>query len=222
MFKIRAVHSSLVFILCLCLGCEQSKEVKEKPIEPKCISSQSDCFIKLASGEFVVLFNRDPVITETPFDISLISHTQHTIKNISAHMEGKNMFMGKVPLFFEVDSDDELTTSVIDEPKVIAQTSKLLKSSLVESSSVEIDLEELNSYDANATEFSSTDFEASAIITSDTKAPMKKTHYVANTMLGSCSEENMRWIIYFKVSLENAQGEPLTEHFTVEFDSLRL
>ena len=222
MFKIRAVHSSLVFILCLCLGCEQSKEVKEKPIEPKCISSQSDCFIKLASGEFAVLFNFDPVITETPFDISLISHTQHTIKNISAHMEGKNMFMGKVPLFFEANSDHELTTSVIGETKVNPQKSKLLKSNLVESSSMETDLEELNSHDANSTAFSSTDFEASAIEVSDTQAPIKKIHYVANTMLGSCSEENMRWIIYFKVSLENTQGKPLTEHFTVEFDSLRL
>ena len=40
-------------------------------------------------------------------------------------------------------------------------------------------------------------------------------------MLGSCSEEKMRWVIYFKITLEDPNGESLIEHFTVEFDSLR-
>ncbi|MEM5554206.1 hypothetical protein WNY51_04830 [Pseudocolwellia sp. AS88] len=158
MFKIIAVYSTLVFILCLCLGCEKSKEIKEKVIEPKCISSQSNCFIKSASGDFSLLFNQEPVITETPFNISLISQTKNTIKNISAHMEGKNMFMGKVPLFFQ---------------QALVNTKE------------------------------------------------QKQHYIADTMLGSCSEEKMRWVIYFKITLEDPNGESLIEHFTVEFDSLR-
>lgn len=40
-------------------------------------------------------------------------------------------------------------------------------------------------------------------------------------MLGSCSEENMRWVILFTVDKIKKNGEVVNEQFSVEFDSER-
>jgi hypothetical protein len=161
------------------LGCEQQKEEQTPIIEPKCISNQSACVIKLVSGEFSILFNRDPIITETGFDIFLISKSKHVIKNISAHMEGKNMYMGKIPLFFEPSSNHKN--------------------------------QEFNGFKVNDEEVELT----------DPHLILRNKSYIANTMLGSCSEENMRWVIYLTLSLVTIQGEEVIERFSVEFNSIR-
>lgn len=163
----------------LALGCEQRKE-ESSTIEPKCISSQSACVIKSVSGDFSILFNRESIITENPFEITLISDSKYIIKNISAHIEGKNMFMGKIPLFFEyLPNENKKQESNIS--RVNVEQSELIESN-----------------DINQNKM-----------------------YVANTMLGSCSEEHMRWIIYFTVSLTTTQGKIKTENFNIEFNSFR-
>lgn len=181
MFKIKTVLSfvTLMVFAFIGLGCEPQRQEKSSIIEPKCISNQSACVIKSVSGEFSILFNRDPIITETGFDIFLISKSKHVIKNISAHMEGKNMYMGKIPLFFETASN----------PKN----------------------KELNGSNNN-------DLEVELI---ESDSTLQNKTYIANTMLGSCSEKNMRWIIYITLSLTTAQGEEIQERFNVEFDSVR-
>lgn len=165
MFKFRTDNYLLMSLLIFCLGCEQNEDLHKNIIEPKCINNQSICEKSVMSGDFSILFNVEPVITETPFDISFVYNGKYRIKNITAHMEGKNMFMGKVPLFFEHQKNKHNAAP--------------------------------NDHDVD-----------------------NVTHR-ANTMLGSCSEEQMRWIIFFKVTLENFKKELVLEEFTVEFDSVR-
>ena len=145
-----------MFFLFIFAGCEQNEQAIPPFIEPKCLSSQSACLITSTYGDFSILFNVDSVFTENEFDIVLVSHSHHQIKSISAHIEGKNMFMGKIPLYFKLDKND------------------------------------------------------------------KTIKYITKTMLGSCSEENMRWVIFFTIDKIKENGKVVNEQFSVEFDSVRL
>lgn len=155
MIKISTIKCLGVFFIFFFVGCGQNEKLKTSLIKPKCLTSQSACIIESTYGDFSILFNVDSIITENEFDIVLISHSHHQIKSISAHMEGKNMFMGKIPLFFEPSQGEKTTT------------------------------------------------------------------LIARTMLGSCSEENMRWVILFIVNKIKKNGEIVNERFSVEFDSVR-
>lgn len=95
---------------------------------PQCIRSQSQCEFTTELGSFTVKFSQqqlaDTLITELPFFITLselnasnvlegvneeattepkanTQSSQVNISNVSAYLEGKDMFMGKVPVFFE-------------------------------------------------------------------------------------------------------------------------
>lgn len=162
MIKIKTISFLLTFFIFCFFGCGESEKVKISMKEPKCISTQTPCLIKSPSGFFSVLFNIEPVVTENPFDIVLISESKYTIKKVSAYMEGKNMFMGKIPLFFELKSAE-----------------------------------------------------------SETLNKGKRMRYLATTMLGSCSEAKMRWVILFEIIIEKPQGGNVIERFSVEFDSVQ-
>ena len=96
------IKLTIVFaISILVLGCDKN-EVLEKPLmQPKCLPSQSQCQISTAFGNFNILFNQEEIITETPFEIHISSQMQVSDYSVSGYMEGKDMFMGKIPLFFE-------------------------------------------------------------------------------------------------------------------------
>jgi len=76
---------------------------------PQCIESQSQCEISTDLTAFSVKFSQhqlsDKVKTELPFIIELSQlakqNKQQNISKVSAYLEGKDMFMGKVPIFFE-------------------------------------------------------------------------------------------------------------------------
>lgn len=154
------------------LGCEQNEKIKLTQSIPQCIPSQSSCIIHSSTGDFSILFSSQPIVTETPFNIILITPEKHSISSISAHMEGKNMFMGKIPLFFQ---------------------------------------DQTQQYQAKGLNIS----------IEDSTKNNSSLFYVADTLLGSCNEENMRWIVYFNITL-NTQTGPVTEQFTIEFDSQRV
>ncbi len=147
------MKSVLVFVVFILLGCEKRELVTTHYINPQCITTQSHCEINTSNGVFKVLFNVDPVITENEFDISLKLESALKIKNVSAYMEGKKMFMGKIPLFFQPTSE--------------------------------------------------------------------KNMYLTQAILGSCSDDKMRWVINFIVSIEQADKTLVDESFSIEFNSQR-
>ncbi len=90
----------------LLLACKPAEKVRDIHLQPQCLPSQSQCVIATERGQFAVLFNLSPLVTETEFKIYLQQLSEQgkvpaKLLSVSAHLEGKNMYMGKIPLFFE-------------------------------------------------------------------------------------------------------------------------
>ena len=98
---------------------------------PQCINSQSICEIKTEFSSYIVKFSQhtsssnikgkllDNITTELPFSIELSQiNTQIETKiqtnselnttKVSAYLEGRDMFMGKVPVFFEREGESNI------------------------------------------------------------------------------------------------------------------
>ncbi len=159
MLKIQTV--TLLFLLTL-LACTPVKKNKLTVLPPQCLASQSKCSIETQFGHIDVLFNRNKILTEVPFSIylKLVNDeilNEYKILQVKAYMEGKEMFMGKIPVFF---------------------------------SHVE-----------------------------------QKNTLVAETLLGSCSEEQMVWRLWLTVFFEEETDKKSTgnlqETFFIDFTSSR-
>lgn len=107
---------TLLFVLSFIVACkpanEQNMLTSQKGQQPQCIGSQSQCEIKTELASFSVKFTQmqlsQNIKTELPFAIELTELSKCTnesnitnITKVSAYLEGKEMFMGKVPVFFE-------------------------------------------------------------------------------------------------------------------------
>lgn len=139
---------SLFFILLV--GCNKKQINNENQSKPHCLSSQNHCTITIENKRFPVLFNVNEVIPEQLFSIiipslSALQPTNTVIENlqgidenkveiiaISGYLEGINMYMGKIPLFFNSRAEN----------------------------------------------------------------------FIADVMVGSCSEENMKWRLLFTIKYE--------------------
>jgi len=93
---------SVIFIIIFSLSaCKPKVDKMPQLNKPQCLTSQSVCVIKTTMGKFTVGFNVAEVKVETPFSI-IVSYTgKQKIETINGYMEGKNMFMGKIPLLFK-------------------------------------------------------------------------------------------------------------------------
>ena len=162
-----------LFLIIVLSSCNPSQDKVHKKNDPICLPSQSQCKIELPVGTFTVKFAVDKnVITEMPFNIEISYFQQSTqqgsetlkVKKIMAYLEGKEMFMGKIPVLFSPASSPTPT-----------------------SSSSEI-----------------------------------KNSFTGETMLGSCSDDQMTWRLWITAELENkTQTETISKTFFVEFDSTR-
>jgi len=113
---------SLIVILLFISACkpvveQDSALQKEMPL-PQCIKSQSQCEISTEIADFSVKFSQleltGNIKSELPFIIELsqvVSKvTEPQLTKLSAYLEGKDMFMGKVPVFFEKGEGDNKFT----------------------------------------------------------------------------------------------------------------
>lgn len=108
---------------------EQNPASNVSVLVSQCIESQSLCEVNTELGSFSIKFSQhqlsDKVKTELPFFIELaerkktselvIEHsskpstkksTTKSSTKVSAYLEGKDMFMGKVPVFFEQGTNE--------------------------------------------------------------------------------------------------------------------
>lgn len=121
----------------------------------QCIDSQSICDIKNEYGEFLVQFDKSIILTELPFNVSVSHQGKAVVNKVTAYMEGKEMFMGKVPIFFSSDADNV------------------------------------------------------------------NKKFIAESMLASCAEEVMTWVIHIEAEGITEDGEKFSTIFMLEFDSKR-
>ena len=85
-----------LFLLSACGPVEKIGVVK-----PHCLASQSRCLIKTKVGSFSVLFDVKKIHGDIPFSIRIHYQGTNELKTLSGYMEGKTMFMGKIPLSFK-------------------------------------------------------------------------------------------------------------------------
>jgi hypothetical protein len=130
----------------------------------ECLTSQSICEAKTIFGKISVKFNVGKVLTEHPFSIRVELKKDHLLNDnfspkdlysVVGYMEGKTMFMGKIPLFFSED----ITT--------------------------------------------------------------EQNYFVAETMLGSCSENNMVWRLWLTVEKKSENNDKQQTSFFIDFQSSR-
>lgn len=107
-----------ILIINIC-ACEPIQAVskpgeRQKPANFTCLTSQSQCEINSILGRFTVqlsgALSQGKIKTDQPFHIQLqfnAANDAYHLKNISSYLEGKTMFMGKIPVFFERDKSSD-------------------------------------------------------------------------------------------------------------------
>jgi hypothetical protein len=122
---------ALMFFLNIA-ACEPISVVSNKKTNQQlspfvCLSSQSQCDIQTDYGNFNLRFSQDmqeegKIKTELPFQLKLSFeplNESSQIKNISSYLEGKTMFMGKIPIFFQ-----EQSTNIMVAESLLANCSE--------------------------------------------------------------------------------------------------
>lgn len=74
-----------------------------------CLASQNNCEVTTELGTYTIEFSGQvetgKIKTELPFQIRLTFdavNENFQVKSVSSYLEGKTMFMGKVPVFFQI------------------------------------------------------------------------------------------------------------------------
>jgi len=105
----------LTFLLLLFMlsSCTDIEKVNLHYIYPQCISGQSNCSVITSFGLINIKFNVETVIPENPFIVVVELNHQQELKlngklKITGYLEGKNMYMGKIPLFFSETDNKEI------------------------------------------------------------------------------------------------------------------
>ena len=156
----------LLLLLFNTLACEPTQQISNAEKAQQlghfsCLSSQSKCHINSEFGRFTIQFLgqvvQGRVQTELPFYIQIKfdgNNDNYQLKSVTSHLEGKSMYMGEIPVFFQ---SDEQTTNTL----------------------------------------------------------------VAQTLLASCSEDVMAWLLWFQFDLI-VEGKLKKQSGFISFDSQRL
>ncbi|MDO6487186.1 hypothetical protein Q4503_05710 [Colwellia sp. 6_MG-2023] len=85
-----------------------TNDIKLQPSSFVCLASQSQCRVSVDTGHFDIQFSQvaqeGKIKTELPFYIQLHFDAlgeKYKIQSIASYLEGKSMFMGKIPVFFK-------------------------------------------------------------------------------------------------------------------------
>ena len=104
MVKKQTVFYTLkMLIISAVLGCSPTQENSFLLSEPSCIEGQSQCKILTSLGEITIAFDQAYLVAEQAFNIYVSTSNDNLIVD-SGYMEGEDMFMGKIPLFFQLDT----------------------------------------------------------------------------------------------------------------------
>lgn len=161
------IKTVIIFLLLFnTLACEPTQRISnaEKAQQQghfSCLSSQSKCYINSEYGRFTIQFSgqveQGRIKTELPFYIQIKfdgNDDKYQLKSVTSHLEGKSMYMGEIPVFFQLD---EKTANSL----------------------------------------------------------------VAETLLASCSEDVMAWLLWFQFDLI-VEGKLKKQSAFISFDSQRL
>ena len=78
-----------------------------------CVKAMSPCTLITQTGRYAIAVNVKKIITEQPFLIYVSYLGARHINNISGYLEGKTMYMGKIPLSFTLDNQHRFTAKTM-------------------------------------------------------------------------------------------------------------
>lgn len=117
-----------LWVLILLLGsCSKDNSTKVEYQAFACTEFQSICEKKFKEGKLDILFNVAKITPETEVTMKLKPSFDKSIKKVIGFIEGKSMYMGKIPLLFsEPNMQDEVQATFMlgscSDPKMIWQT----------------------------------------------------------------------------------------------------
>jgi len=127
------MFKNILFIsFCLCVfGCKPIEPIENRQsdevtvIEPKCLPSQSTCHLEMDFADISIGFSQQlplPVMNQSG-DEHILAEREFVVVStfaidegikidaVTAYMEGKDMFMGKVPLLFSLKESSPKNSS---------------------------------------------------------------------------------------------------------------
>jgi len=109
------MNNILILLLSfIILSCNPAPKIKSVNSPPRCLASQSQCVINNELGQFSVLFNVDKIHGDLPFELSIAYKSVSNDIKFSGFLEGKDMFMGKIPVFFnKLDDESRQSADVL-------------------------------------------------------------------------------------------------------------
>ena len=104
-----------LFILCLLFlsSCENKAIEKSSVVQPACMAFQKSCEVFMDNKKVNIFFNAKKIKPEQPFGIFIVADEQSNDFVYSGYLEGVNMFMGKIPLFFEIKEDKTIQANTM-------------------------------------------------------------------------------------------------------------
>ena len=118
------IYTLLTMIIVTLMACTPSKKSETFSVDPQCLKNQSKCVVETKFGKVHILFNKNKILTEDPFNIYLMLEDLNLVKDrlvknnkpkvkykfstISSYMEGKEMFMGKIPIMFSSSNQENV------------------------------------------------------------------------------------------------------------------
>lgn len=118
---------SLWVLILLLVSCSKDNSTKVEYQAFSCTEFQSICEKKLAEGKLEILFNVAKIAPESEVTLKLNPTFDKSIEKVIGFIEGKSMYMGKIPLLFSAPSSQEEVQATFmlgscSDPKMIWQT----------------------------------------------------------------------------------------------------
>jgi len=103
------MHSkfSIIALVLLLISCSKDNSTKVEYQAYSCIESQSICQKEIGEGKVDIKFNVAEIKPESEVTLKLVQQLNKPVKKISGFIEGKSMYMGKIPLIFDSVSTEK-------------------------------------------------------------------------------------------------------------------
>lgn len=156
----------------------------------QCIVGQSKCEFALTNAKAKVLFDVEKIIAEQPFNMLVKYQGQEKLKSITGYLEGVDMYMGKIPLFFDLQSITNNGNETSPNSSVTSADKSKLSEQLAHDATQKEDQLSL-------------------------QEPSQELSQVFQTevLIGSCSSAQMKWRIWLTFTTE--KNIKHTKMFTV-------
>lgn len=100
---------TLIIAVCfLVTGCGEKSYSTLDDGKSYCLNAMASCQQTKETHSLEILASVEHVIPENPFTVLLSFSDIDQVQNVTGYLEGVSMYMGKIPLLFEADKNNEM------------------------------------------------------------------------------------------------------------------